>query len=145
MESLFERYHDLSIELHKHIAQLLDVPFSTINDYFPSKLEFNAAIWHYFPVTPEMTSVEMDGFINGMHEHRDPASFLTCLIQSRPGLQVQNHVGEWIDVPMVEGAVVCNIGDSSALGLQIHSNLSIDRYAIDAPYKWKVCCDDAQS
>lgn len=40
----------------------------------------------------------------------DPGSFLTCLIQSRPGLQVQNHMGEWINVPMVKGAVVCNTG-----------------------------------
>jgi len=145
METLFERYYDLNIELNKQIAQLLDVPFSAINDYFPSKLEFNAAIWHYFPVTPEMTSAERDGFINGMHEHRDPASFLTCLIQSRPGLQVQNHVGKWIDVPMVEGAVVCNIGESSVFGLETHPNFLTDRYAIDAHYRRKVCRDDAQS
>jgi len=45
-----------------------------------------------------------------MHEHRDPSTFVTCLIQSRPGLQVQNHAGQWIDIPMVEGGVVCNIG-----------------------------------
>lgn len=47
----------------------------------------------------------------------DPGSFLTCLIQSRPGLQVQNHMSEWINVPMVKGAVVCNTGESFVLSL----------------------------
>ena len=63
-------YHNLNTELNKHIAQLLDVPLSTITDYFPSKLEFNTALWHYSPVAPENMSAERDGFINGIHEHR---------------------------------------------------------------------------
>jgi isopenicillin N synthase-like dioxygenase len=45
-----------------------------------------------------------------MHAHRDSSTFLTTLIQSRPGLQVQNHKGEWLDVPMVDGGVIVNIG-----------------------------------
>lgn len=97
-----EAYQDPTggLSINKHIAQLLDVPLSTITDYFPSKLEFNTALWHYFPVTTfqwlrkiwvlrEMASSM--GYMN-----IDPGSFLTCLIQSRPGLQVQNHMGEWI-------------------------------------------------
>ena len=63
-------YHNLNTELNKHIAQLLDVPLSTITDYFPSKLEFNTALWHYSPVAPENMSAERDGFIDGIHEHR---------------------------------------------------------------------------
>ncbi|KAJ3573617.1 hypothetical protein NP233_g2317 [Leucocoprinus birnbaumii] len=110
METLFERYHALNLELNQHIAQLLDISPSLIDDYFPSSIEFNSAIWHYFPVTPEILKNSQNGFANGMHEHRDPSTFLTCLIQSRPGLQVQNHTGEWIDIPMVPGGVVCNVG-----------------------------------
>ncbi|KAH9487379.1 putative NRPS-like protein biosynthetic cluster [Psilocybe cubensis] len=110
LEALFERYRVLNVDLNKHIAALLEVPYSVIDDYFPSPHEFNAALWHYLPLTPEMKASEREGFVNGMHEHRDPSTFLTCLIQSRPGLQVQNHSGQWIDIPMVEGGVVCNVG-----------------------------------
>jgi isopenicillin N synthase-like dioxygenase len=110
METLFARYHTLNLALNKHICQLLDIPFSVLEDFFPEKTEFNSALWHYFPVTPELLAEAKDGFTQGMHEHRDPSSLVTCLIQSSPGLQVQNHQGSWIDVPMVEGGVVCNLG-----------------------------------
>jgi isopenicillin N synthase-like dioxygenase len=111
METLFERYHALNLILNRHICQLLDIPSSALDDFFPAKTEFNSALWHYFPVSPELRKEERDGFVQGMHEHRDPSTFVTCLIQSRPGLQAQNHQGKWIDIPMVEGGVVCNIGN----------------------------------
>lgn len=112
METLFERYRTLNLALNQHICRLLDIPNSLLDDYFPSKTEFNAAMWHYFPITPEQREAK-SGFVQGMHEHRDPSTFVTCLIQSRAGLQAQNHQGEWVDIPMVEGGVVCNIGVSS--------------------------------
>lgn len=110
METLFERYRALNLELNRHICKLLDIPNSALDDYFPEKTEFNSAIWHYLPVTEEIRASARAGFAQGMHEHRDPSTFLTCLIQSRPGLQAQNYEGEWIDIPMVPGGVVCNIG-----------------------------------
>jgi isopenicillin N synthase-like dioxygenase len=110
MEMLFERYHALNLTLNEHICRLLGIPNSILHDFFPSKREFNSALWHYFPVTPEREQEAQNGFVQGMHEHRDPSTFVTCLIQSRAGLQAQNHQGEWVDIPMVEGGVVCNIG-----------------------------------
>ncbi|RDB19399.1 Atromentin synthetase [Hypsizygus marmoreus] len=110
METLFERYHALNLKLNQHISKLLDIPLSTLQDFFPSTTEFNSALWHYFPVTPELLQEARNGFVQGMHEHRDPSTFVTCLIQSRAGLQAQNHEGKWVDIPMVEGGVVCNIG-----------------------------------
>ncbi|KAG5643505.1 putative secondary metabolism biosynthetic enzyme [Asterophora parasitica] len=110
LETLFERYRLLNLKLNSHIAQLLDISESTLADYYPTKTEFNSAIWHYFPVTPELLQEARSGFVQGMHEHRDPSTFVTCLIQSRAGLQAQNHQGKWVDIPMVPGGVVCNIG-----------------------------------
>lgn len=111
MTVLFERYHALNLALNSHICHLLGLRTSTLVDYFPeAPIEFNSAIWHYFPVTPAIRAQAVDGFAQGMHEHRDPSTFITCLIQSHAGLQVQNHAGKWVDVPMVEGGVVCNIG-----------------------------------
>ncbi|KAJ7186458.1 acetyl-CoA synthetase-like protein [Mycena filopes] len=110
MNTLFERYRLLNLDLNKHICRLLSLPETGLDEYFPSTAEFATAIWRYFPVTEEIRAQSKDGFARGMHEHRDPATFVTCLIQSRPGLQVQNHQGAWLDVPMVKGGVVCNIG-----------------------------------
>lgn len=110
METLFDRYHKLNLTLNHHICRLLKINSSVLDSFFPTKTEFNSAIWHYFPVTQEIRDEARNGFLQGMHEHRDPSTFVTCLIQSRAGLQAQNHQGRWVDIPMVEGGVVCNIG-----------------------------------
>lgn len=47
----------------------------------------------------------------GVNAHRD-AGFLTVLAPGQtPGLQVQNQVGAWIDVPAVPGTFVINLGE----------------------------------
>ncbi|EKM53030.1 uncharacterized protein PHACADRAFT_210773 [Phanerochaete carnosa HHB-10118-sp] len=110
IETLFERYISLNLKLNKHICTLLDIPEAVLDEYYTDFVDFTSVIWHYLPLTPEMQATAKNGFVKGMHEHRDPSTLYNCLIQSRPGLQVQNHAGEWIDVPLVKGGVVCNIG-----------------------------------
>lgn len=46
----------------------------------------------------------------GIGAHTDYECF-TILLADRPGLEVMNDNGEWIDAPPVEGALVVNIGD----------------------------------
>jgi isopenicillin N synthase-like dioxygenase len=47
----------------------------------------------------------------GVGAHRDTGNILTVLYQADlPGLQVQNHAGEWIDAPVVPYSFVVNIG-----------------------------------
>lgn len=46
----------------------------------------------------------------GIGAHTDYECF-TILLPTAPGLQVLNGAGEWIEVPLVEGAFVINIGD----------------------------------
>ncbi len=46
----------------------------------------------------------------GIGAHTDYECF-TVLLPTAPGLEVLNGAGEWIDVPLVEGAFVINIGD----------------------------------
>jgi isopenicillin N synthase-like dioxygenase len=46
----------------------------------------------------------------GIGAHTDFEVF-TVLKPTRPGLEVMNGAGEWIDVPPVDGAFVVNIGD----------------------------------
>ncbi|KAF5385011.1 hypothetical protein D9615_001029 [Tricholomella constricta] len=142
METLFERYRLLNLKLNQHISQLLNIPTSVLADFFPAQTEFNSAIWHYFPVTPELLQEARNGFVQGMHEHRDPSTFVTCLIQSRAGLQAQNHQGRWVDIPMVPGGVVCNIGvqlmklTGGRLVATLHrvNTLKIDKDRYTIPY-----------
>lgn len=46
----------------------------------------------------------------GIGAHTDYECF-TILLPTAPGLEVLNGAGEWIDIPLVEGAFVINIGD----------------------------------
>lgn len=134
METLFSRYHALNIALNAHVCHILNIPDAALGSYFPETTEFNSAIWHYLPVTSVIRAAAQNGFAQGMHEHRDPSTFVTCLIQSRPGLEVQNHAGEWVDVPMIEGAVICNVGEfsrASSTRSCLSMVSSFHRYAAD--------------
>jgi len=53
----------------------------------------------------------------GIGAHTDYECF-TILLPTAPGLEVLNGAGKWIDVPMIDGAFVINIGDM----LEILSN-----------------------
>ncbi len=46
----------------------------------------------------------------GIGSHTDYECF-TLLFATAPGLQIVDKQGEWIDVPLVEGAMILNIGD----------------------------------
>ena len=58
----------------------------------------------HYPATPPGAA--------GVNAHHD-TGFLTVLSPgSTPGLQVQNPDGDWIDVPLVPGSLVVNLGES---------------------------------
>lgn len=46
----------------------------------------------------------------GMPPHSDYGS-ITILLQSSPGLQVKDHNKNWLSVPVVEGALIVQLGD----------------------------------
>ena len=68
-------------------------------------------------------------------------SWLTFLLQDAPGLQVQSRAGEWLDVPLLEGALVVSLGELTEIltsGIfratphRVH-NLSRERPRISVP------------
>lgn len=111
MEIYWVRMRALIIEITEHLSEHLSVPTSELESYFPDDGQFTSVIWHYFPLTPEIRAEAKNGFAQGMHEHRDPSTFFNLLIQNRIGLQAQNHQGQWLDIPLIEGGVVFNIGE----------------------------------
>lgn len=82
----------LALGLDEHyFEQLVTTP--------PSQLR----LIHY-PFNPDATDK------SGIGAHTDYECF-TILLPTAAGLEVMNGAGEWIDAPVVEGALVVNIGD----------------------------------
>lgn len=46
----------------------------------------------------------------GMPSHSDYGT-LTILLQSGPGLQLMDHAKHWLSVPVIEGALIIQLGD----------------------------------
>lgn len=93
----------LSRTLFKGFALGLGLPEETFVQYLsqpPSQLR----LIHYFD---NPNASEQD---SGIGAHTD-YEFFTILLPTAPGLQVLNGANEWINVPVLEGCFVINIGD----------------------------------
>lgn len=94
---------DLSRDLFRGFALALNLPEDTFTRHVstpPSQLR----LIHY----PFNANTPADR--SGIGAHTDYECF-TILLPTAPGLEVLNGAGEWIDVPLVKGAFVINIGD----------------------------------
>ncbi|WP_150304315.1 isopenicillin N synthase family dioxygenase [Pseudomonas saliphila] len=92
----------LGNQLFKGFALALGLPEDGFSRYVttpPSQLR----LVHY-PFNPDAADRP------GIGAHTDYECF-TILLPTAPGLEVLNGAGEWIDVPLVDGAFVINIGD----------------------------------
>ena len=93
----------LSRALFSGFALALELPEDTFTQYLnkpPSQLR----LIHYFD-NPD--AQEHD---SGIGAHTD-YEFFTILLPTAPGLQVLNGANEWINVPLIDGCFVINIGD----------------------------------
>lgn len=61
-------------------------------------------------------SLSSDGLVQGVGPHKDSSGWWTFLLQASPshvkGLQVLSGDGNWIDVPVIPGSFVVNIGQA---------------------------------
>jgi len=88
--------------LFRAFALALDLPedhFDAVTRHPPSQLR----LIHY-PHNPEAEDRP------GIGSHTDYECF-TLLRATAPGLQIVDRAGEWIDVPLLDDALVMNIGD----------------------------------
>ena len=106
-KSAVKSYYDamlaLSETLFRGFALALDLPENTFTRNLnepPSQLR----LIHYFD-NPE--AQEHD---SGISAHTD-YEFFTILLPTAPGLQVLNGANQWINVPLMDGCFVMNIGD----------------------------------
>lgn len=103
VKAYYEAVFSLSLTLFRGFALALGLPENAISqrvNHPPSQLR----LIHY-PFKPGAPADRP-----GIGAHTDYECF-TILLPTAPGLEVLNGAGQWIDVPLVEGAFVINIGD----------------------------------
>lgn len=91
----------------KLVAKALSLPGDTFLDFLSD--QHRLKLVHY-PNHPNSTEAQ------GVGPHKDSSGWWTFLLQASPpevkGLQVLNKAGSWIDVPVIPGTFVVNIGQA---------------------------------
>ena len=99
----FDRVVSLSKTLFEGFALGLGLPEDSFTRHLTAPAN-QLRLIHYFH-DPDTTEDAQ-----GIGAHTD-YEFFTILLPTSPGLQVLNGAGEWIEVPVIPGAFVVNIGD----------------------------------
>jgi isopenicillin N synthase-like dioxygenase len=111
LTAYYDALSGLARDLSRGFALALELP----EDFFEAKLDRPTTILrvlHYPPVERVADPAALPP--QGCGAHSD-YGYLTILAQdSQGGLQVQQRDGTWVEVPPLEGAFVCNIGEMMA-------------------------------
>ncbi|KAJ2710350.1 hypothetical protein H4R19_003790, partial [Coemansia spiralis] len=109
LQSFITQAQELAEQLVRLVAEALGLPPSTLLDAYVVPGQQQRAKLVKYPAVDQMGPLEGT---QGVGPHRDIASLLTILYQAsdQPGLQAQNHRGEWIDALPMPGTFVVNIG-----------------------------------
>ena len=104
MLELFSELDKLANTLLKAFALFVGEPA----DYFKTRVNWGNSILrplHYPPITdPNLPNVRA-----GAHED---INLITLLVGSeQEGLEVLSKKGEWVGISMIEGTIICNVGD----------------------------------
>ncbi|KAG9074749.1 hypothetical protein FRC06_010489 [Ceratobasidium sp. 370] len=110
ISAFMEACHELSMTLLESFAQTLECP----EDYFTSRHAYeseHSSILRllYYPPS-DIPEDQREGEIRA-GAHSDYGSLTLLFQKSLGGLQVKLPNGEWLDAPVVDDAVLVNIGD----------------------------------
>lgn len=106
-EDYMTRMGKMSIEFTSLIAEAIGLPADAFDRFFDASQQHKLKIVKY----PDLAELGVEGEAQGVGPHKD--SMLTSyLLQAshHRGLQVQNHEGEWIDCPPIDGTLVVAVG-----------------------------------
>ena len=102
----FHAMEKLAADLMRMFALALDLPESFFDDKIDRHISMFRALQY-----PSQTADPQPGQLRA-GAHSDYGSLTILRQEQRPGgLQVQNKLGTWVDVPAIPGAFVVNIGD----------------------------------
>lgn len=103
-ERLYSQLDALAMRILSAMALYLELP----EDYFEARVDRGDSILrvlHYPPITDE----KIPNLRAAAHED---INLITLLAGSeQAGLEVLSRSGEWIPISMIEGTIVCNVGD----------------------------------
>jgi len=101
VQGLAERLVDL-------VSESLGLEPKTLAEKYVNPAQQHRAKLIKYPAVDQLAPTDGN---QGVGAHRDTANLITVLYQTDlPGLQVQNHAGDWIDAPVIPGSFVVNIG-----------------------------------
>ncbi|MDE1186855.1 MAG: 2-oxoglutarate and iron-dependent oxygenase domain-containing protein [Pantoea sp.] len=103
-DEYFEVMSGLSRSLMRIFALALDLP----ETYFDSHIDKHISMFRVLSYPPQREAPLPNQLRAGAHS--DYGS-LTIVRPDDEGLQVLNEAGQWVDVPLLPGALVVNIGD----------------------------------
>lgn len=103
-DEYFERMSGLSQTLMRIFALALDLP----ETFFDQYIDRHISMFRVLSYPPQVDAPLPNQLRAGAHS--DYGS-LTIVRPDDKGLQVRNKAGDWVDVPLVENALVVNIGD----------------------------------
>jgi isopenicillin N synthase-like dioxygenase len=102
----FATMSELSAQLMRIFALALDLPERFFDDTIDRHISMFRVLRY-----PEQLEAPKPGQLRA-GAHSDYGSLTILKIEDKPGgLQVQNKAGAWIDVPVMAGSLVVNIGD----------------------------------
>jgi isopenicillin N synthase-like dioxygenase len=111
-EAVYRRYYhameQLTLEMFEIFATALDLPA----DFFVDTVDRHISILrsNYYP--PQVTAPKVNQLRGGAHSDYTAMTILWQEEVEGGGLQVRNKAGDWVDVPVVPGTFVINLGDS---------------------------------
>jgi isopenicillin N synthase-like dioxygenase len=105
MVGYFDAVWSLGRDLHRAFAIDLDLP----PDYFDDKLDRPMATLRLLHYPPRPRHLEKGQL--GAGEHTDYGNITLLATDDAGGLQVRTRSGDWIEAPVIPGALICNIGD----------------------------------
>jgi isopenicillin N synthase-like dioxygenase len=107
LRPLWEEYFRVMAAFGVDLHHLFSIALGLPEDYFDDSIDKPFSMFrvlHY----PSISAEPEPGQIRA-GEHSDYDNLTICVVE--PGLQARNRNGEWVDVPVVAGALVVNLGD----------------------------------
>jgi isopenicillin N synthase-like dioxygenase len=106
--SYYAALEKLAFSMIRLFATALELP----ENYFESKIDHHDStmLLHHYPAQKEAPQPEQ--WRSGPHTDLGMFTLLRHEREHKPGLQLKNKTGEWIDVPPVENSFVVNIADT---------------------------------
>jgi isopenicillin N synthase-like dioxygenase len=100
-EALYQGLEALALRVLTIFAAVLELP----SDYFDSRIKAGETLLHYPPIIDQ----DIPNLRAAAHEDINLITLLSGSEQD--GLEVLSRQGEWVPINMIEGTIVCNVGD----------------------------------